>query len=392
MIIESRLMELKRFFLILVMVGLLVGQGAVFAENPLEELEAKLLDQAKSKSTKDAPSSKRPAVGPASEEPLPLPNKVPKPQGIEIQGLGDNSPKSPVPKISPPVEMESDPPYLGMTLEKPLGVDSGLQVVEVVDQSPAWKSGFRIGDRVIAVGGRSVSSIDSFASEMSQYQINSPVSFLIDRRGRQVELVAVLVPRSVALRLKNSPIVPPPTASNSPSSPRSLIEPKVPAVDGRGALGLGLAPLSEAFRRQFGIPVYRGASVLDVAKGSPAHAAGLAPGDCLVEIDTNTIFSDEDVLQWKRTAVANSVVSLGFYRGAQKLQTMLQVPSDGFNPGNAPAVGFDMRRVTPEMLTPEFVASLQSELIQTQAEMAALRSELAKVQTELERSKKSSGR
>ncbi len=55
--------------------------------------------------------------------------------------------------------------YLGMTVERsPVGLP-GLRVVDVIQQSPAWKSGFRVGDRVLAVSGQAVSSIDEFAGE-----------------------------------------------------------------------------------------------------------------------------------------------------------------------------------------------------------------------------------
>ncbi len=352
------------------------GAAPLLAQkSPLEELEAKL-----SKQQPDAAKKNEVKTG---EEALPLPQKVPVPKGVEIRGVGPGVMKAETTRESVAAAPETtnpseDPtPYLGLTLKEAIPGQIGLAVDEVAEQSPAWKSGFRVGDRILAVSGKAVGNIDQFANEIIRFPANEPITFLVDRRGRQIEVVAVMLPRSIAMRTVNQGdgSIPIPTRPPHPTLQRSLLVPRIPqVVDGRGSLGLVLGNLSDAFRRQFGIPVYRGASVLEVEKNSPGAAAGLAPGDCIVEIDGQSILSDEDVVRWKREATPGLLASVGFYRSGSKMQTMLQVPfehnqeaADNFSP------------VTPEMLTPEYIRSLQAELAQTRAELMRAREELQRM-------------
>jgi membrane-associated protease RseP (regulator of RpoE activity) len=359
-----------------IIVGLL-GASLLHAQNPLEELEAKLQKQAE--------SSGKPGAGAPSEfvEGLPIPKTSSSKDGrksVELNGFGPQT-KQATDKaggvVKPAEVVAQDPPYLGMTLERSAIGEAGLRVIDVTDQSPAFKAGFHSGDRVLAIAGTAVNDIDGFAGEIAKFSANQPVTFLVDRRGRQVELVAVLLPRSLAMQIiggidPNAPI------GNRQSLPSTTGEsiPRVPQrVDSQSSIGIVLAPLSDAFRRTFGIPVFRGASVLEVMKNSPGQAAGLAPGDCIVELDGRTILSDEDVVQWKRAAAPGSLASIGFFRGAAKMQTTLQVPFDGQANSSE-----GLPTITAEMLTAEFVSNLQ-------AELAATRAELARVQSELDRIK-----
>ncbi len=377
-----------RWYSLVAALVLTFGASPLFSQSPLEELEAKL----QQKNGKTDVTGKKTQSG--SEEALPLPDRDRKAssKSVELQGFGPKTTKPPVeipavPPVMPTLPnptVADDPPYLGMTLERMVTGETGLRVVNVTEQSPAWKAGFRIGDRVLAVSGTAVNDIDGFAGEIARFAANEPISFLVDRRGRQTELVAVMLPRSLAMRLLSGVDVPDATTLNRtlpPPPSRSSPTMRSPQrVDGPGSIGLVLAPLSDAFRRQFGIPVFRGASVLEVVKNSPGHTAGLAPGDCIVELDGTAVLSDEDVVKWKGTAAPGSLASVGFYRGASKMQTTLQVPID-----TSEAIPPGTMQVSPDMLTPEFIRSLQAELSQTRAE-------LVRVQEELDRLKAASGR
>jgi S1-C subfamily serine protease len=332
------------------------------AQNPLEQLEAKLLEREKNQATKPSGTSK--PSDPSSETLPGLKNKSAKSLLV--------NPASPVPppnllsEKSPPAsaranvdQANTEPPYLGMTLERPVGGGLGLRVVEVVNQSPAWKSGFRIDDRILAIAGNAVSDIDSFAAMMAQSSPNELVKFLVERRGRQMEINVVLIPRSIAAKtIPNATIPSDPLAGNSPLTPTppSPTQPRIPLTqDNQGAWGLMLAPLSDAFRRQFGIPVFRGASILEVAPNSPGFLAGLAPGDCIVDIDGASIRSDEDVVQWKRSAPERASYPVSFYRGGQLMQSAIP--------------GSNASSITTDMLTPEYVRRLQAEINELRLEL-----------------------
>ena len=348
------------------------------AQNPLEQLEAKLLEQEKVAVPK-ADQGKQPdqtssenLPGPKSKSTKSLLGNPTAPITLGSKTNVADPSVSAQPKTNSDRAASSSPPYLGMTLERPAGGGLGLRVVEVVNQSPAWKSGFRIDDRILAIAGTSVSDIDIFANEIAKLAPNELIKFLVERRGRQMDINVVLIPRNIAAKTIPNVTVPPETRVSDPStiSPRTNpMTPRVPqSTDGNGALGIVLAPLSDAFRRQFGIPVFRGASVLEVAPNSPGFMAGLAPGDCIVDIDGVSILNDEDVVRWKQTAPAKASYSIGFYRGAQLMQSAIQPQSTGGSlrlndPSNRVA------EMTSDMLTPEYVQRLQSELSQIREEL-----------------------
>ena len=280
--------------------------------------------------------------------------------------------------------------YLGLIAEPVQGGGFGLAVVDVTNQSPAWKAGFRIGDRIVGVGGQAVTNLDQFANELERYAPGSPVKFLVQRRGRSTNLVAVLQDRTLAGQLQGMqpgtalPLQPPVAQIPDAQLPKQPYQPISPELGGdvpqvatdRGNvfLGVSVTDLSETFRKQFGIPLYRGAAVSDVVQGSTAELAGLQPGDCISEIDGRMILRAEDVVDSIRGIPLGDSITMAFYRGRQKQIVQVPLLSVGMIAGNANAnQGLGMNA---EMLTPEYVASLHQEIQRLQQEVADLQAKL----------------
>ncbi|MDZ4849808.1 MAG: PDZ domain-containing protein [Pirellulaceae bacterium] len=365
-------MKALRWYSIVAAAIILLGSGQLRSQDPLQQLEAKLLQQEKLDSSKA--SERRKSDSSKQAENLPGPTK---PSESILVNPPTPLPPGPAPLNGPP---DAEVPYLGMTLEKPTGGGMGLRVVEVVSQSPAWKSGFRIDDRILAIGGNAVTDIDTFAEEMASASPNQLVKFLVDRRGRQMDINVVLIPQSVAVKTIPNAASLFKSIPQNPLSATNRNSPRTPqAVDGRGSLGIVLAPLSDAFRRQFGIPVFRGASVLEVAENSPGYIAGLAAGDCIVDIDGKSILSDDDVVRWKQNANTNAMIAISFYRGAQLMQTTLQVPPAGSTDAQGNV------NVTQDMLTPAYVQRLQAELSQLREELTRSQSRIESLERQLNR-------
>jgi S1-C subfamily serine protease len=209
-------------------------------------------------------------------------------------------------------------------LEPLAGGGIGLAVVEVAPQSPAWKSGFRVGDRLIGIGGEAVTTIDRFADSLQSFGPGVPIKFLVQRQGRSVNLTAILQDRALAQRIQGNLLEP---NTRRPAVPYQPISGSL-VQEGGMVLGVSVSNLSEAFRQQFGIPVYRGASVSEVVVGSPAELAGIRPGDCIVEIDGRMVLFAEDVVEATRATSPGQSMVIGFYRGLQKMRVEVPVLSD----------------------------------------------------------------
>jgi hypothetical protein len=295
-------------------------------------------------------------------------------------------PASPFPtkNTSPkPLNRQPEPPlagggFLGLTVENLPGGGFGLTVVEVANNSPAWKAGFRNGDRVIGVAGQAVTTVDSFADQLSRYAPGEPVKFLVERRGRNANLIAVLQDRSIAGQIHGNR---PGTAIEL--APEGTSRDYVP-IASRAFFGLNVGNLSDAFRRQFAIPTYRGAAVTGVVAQSPAASAGLKPGDCIVDMDGVAVQSPEMVYDIVKQCKPGQVISVSYYRGSQLTTASVPLAIDESMP---PSQAND-RSFPSEMLTPEYVESLQVELNRVNEELALTQERLQNLEARLQQIEK----
>lgn len=294
--------------------------------------------------------------------------KTPAPPKANLRPNSANTP-------AVPLVPEGGGGFLGMTVESATGGGFGLSVVEIAADSPAWKAGFRIGDRVIGVAGQAVTTVEAFADELAKYSPGVPVKFLVERRGRNANLIAVLQDRNVAGQIHGNR----PGVAVDLAPPNSNMPGTAAGRTARAYFGVNVADMSDAFRRQFSIPAYRGASVTEVIPQSPAAAAGLKPGDCIVEMDGTAVQSAETVFDAIFNSKPGHVVTVSFYRGRQLNTASVPLIADIQEPSNpaAPAV-------TPEMLTPEYVANLHSELERVHSELSETQARLQQLEARLQ--------
>lgn len=78
-----------------------------------------------------------------------------------------------------------------------LGRRAGVEIVEVVEGSPAARAGLRAEDLIVAVGGESVGGVDDLQRLMDGELIGRPVKASVVRDGRLLELE--IVPAELAL-------------------------------------------------------------------------------------------------------------------------------------------------------------------------------------------------
>jgi Do/DeqQ family serine protease len=93
----------------------------------------------------------------------------------------------------------------------------------------------------------------------------------------------------------------------------------------RGFLGIRMQNLTEGLAESFQLPDTRGVLISELAPRGPAQQAGLAPGDCIVEIDQRSIRKVQDL----RTVVAQmppgTEAEVVFYRDGRKRTTTVTI-------------------------------------------------------------------
>ena len=363
-----------------------VGLGQSF----LDKLESVVREKLKTPAV-DPNSAVNPKPGGAE---LPAPNRT-KPNGeapgtpannANVRSILENRPVVPPPpspqrndvlQLEPSTESlpEASEPagvYLGLEVEELVGGGIGVRVSSLTEKSPAWKAGFKVGDLLQAIDGHAIADINGMGDRLRRVVPGKPTKFLVKRGGRNLELVAVLQNAALANRL---------------GATVGTVDDQVnvPAF-----LGVTASDLTPAFRTQFGLAVYSGAAVTNVAPRSPANAAGIQPGDAIVEINGTPIDSGDDLLRWMAGAQIGQPAELMVYRGTQPATISLVLSGE---PGNAaindrprtasrPALGGTTGR--PNTPLQAEVEQLRAELEQTQQQLLQTQKRLEQVLRQIE--------
>lgn len=270
-----------------------VGNSNVHAQ-ALEKLSELLQGNQTQQNTADElPSPARP-----KQQSSALPNKLP-PSKTQPSGLDST-------KVVPDDPVAPARIYLGLEAEQ-AAEGIGVRVASVTRDSPAWKAGFRVDDRILGVNGFAIGNMDHMVEQLSKTRPGQSVNFLINRDGRNRELLAVLMNAEVADQIQNKPA----NLANAPAW-----------------LGITSSDLSMSFRDQFGIAAFRGAAVTQVVNGSPAYQAGIRPGDAIVEAGGRPIETAAELQRWVEQSRPGDQAQLVYYRGAGRQTTKVVLVGD----------------------------------------------------------------
>ena len=143
---------------------------------------------------------------------------------------------------------------------------AGALVRGVVDGGPGDQGRLRARDSIVAVNGAAVSGPAELMARIKDLDPGSLVTLSVNRRGRELELRAVLCARP------------------DQTGRRNMV---------RGWLGVDAIELPASLREHFGPPEDAGILVSRVTEGSPAEDSGLRIGDVIYEADGQPVNSAE---------------------------------------------------------------------------------------------------
>ncbi len=168
--------------------------------------------------------------------------------------------------------------------------DHGVCVDSLVPDGPAARAGLKEGDLLLAVEGRSVRSPDHFVQLVGGMGPGAKVEIQFQRGSARGTAVVELETRPEPVRPEARP---------------------VQKVAFRGAV---LGEVGPTMRTVINVPD-NAMLVVMVAAGSPAHRAGLTPGDVIVRMDGEALRSDATA----RLAERREDVLLGLANGGSVL-------------------------------------------------------------------------
>jgi serine protease Do len=185
-----------------------------------------------------------------------------------------------------------------------LATPTGALIATVEPDSPAAKAGLREGDVVTGVGGKAVTSPRDLARAIGDQRPGSTVDLAVRRDGAAQEVRVTLA----ALREQGA-------AAGAEEREAN-----------RGAIGVALAPVTEAMRLPQGTT---GAVVTEVRPDSPAATAGLKPGDVITGVAGQEVKDPEAAARAIREATRQpgTAVALRILREGRGAFVAVQIPA-----------------------------------------------------------------
>ncbi len=179
-------------------------------------------------------------------------------------------------------------------LAEAFGIDrnEGILVAQVSEDSPAAEAGLRDGDVIVGYRGKPVQDVGDFRNQVALTPPDTRTSLTVLRDGQRRELQVTIG------TLEGAEV-----AGQSSSTAREL--------------GLAVQPLTPDMAEALDIEPGQGVVISEVAPGSPADQAGLAPGNVVLEVNRTPIDGVEEFFDAIRNSANQRAVLLVRSRNAQ---------------------------------------------------------------------------
>jgi serine protease Do len=165
----------------------------------------------------------------------------------------------------------------------------GAAITRVTKDSPASRAGLKVGDVIVRFNDKPIDNTRELHNLVAETDPDSKVDMIVVRDGKErtVNVVVGAFPEE---------------ASAAPSPHGNRPE----AIEKPSAFGLAVEPLTPKLARDLGYEKDEGVLISEVANNSTAEAAGLRPGDLIVEVNHDLVTSVSEY----RAAVAKSAAKV----------------------------------------------------------------------------------
>jgi serine protease Do len=158
------------------------------------------------------------------------------------------------------------------------GVNSGVTISNVIAGTPADEAGLQVGDTIVSVDGKSVKNGDELVSDIAGRKPGTKVTLGFVRNGKKKEANVTVTDRAklFSARLGEE------EEGGEPAAPKP------------SKLGLTVRAVTSEMADRLDIPAGKGVIVQEVKPGAFADDVGLARGDVILEINKQSVNSEDD--------------------------------------------------------------------------------------------------
>jgi serine protease Do len=181
------------------------------------------------------------------------------------------------------------------------GAGNGVTIANVIAGTPAEAAGLKVGDTITTVDGKPVKNCDELVSDIASRKPGSKVALGFVRNGKNQEATVTVADRAklFASRLGEE------EEGTEEATPKA------------SKLGLSVGAVTNDYADRLDIPAGKGVIVRDVKPGSFADDVGLTRGDIILEINKQSVNSEDEFNRVASTLKSGQdVVFLVRQRGA----------------------------------------------------------------------------
>jgi serine protease Do len=218
----------------------------------------------------------------------------------------------------------------------------GAEIKNVMDDSPAAKAGFQVGDVVLEYNGQRVEGIDQLTRMVGETPAGRQVKIQVWRNGATTTLTPTLETSKTMVFSGNG------GSWNMPEMrmPEITIPPIPPMEIPRFSMSyqnpmLGITGESLGQQEQFAefLGVKDGVLVKSVGKDSPAEKAGIKAGDVIVKVDDSKVSSTREITSVLRSAKSKKTVTVIVVRNKKEMPITVTVESGSTGAVRAMTIG-----------------------------------------------------
>ena len=225
--------------------------------------------------------------------------------------------------------------YLGVTLaqidaetaaEAGMNDQEGALIRSVFDDTPADKAGLQAGDIVVRFAGETIADVKQLVELVNKQEPGEKVQLRVLRDGREKRLDVTLAEKENSFTVKWND-------EQDGHFGFDLDDMRFFGEAGsRGRLGVEVRDMDEDLAEYFDAKDGKGALILSVSDESAAAAAGLKPGDVVVELGGAAVNSVSELQSAVRKAGGEGKTELVYLRHGKKKSTDVEIEAGAGGP------------------------------------------------------------
>ncbi len=146
----------------------------------------------------------------------------------------------------------------------------GALISQVYAGSPAEKAGLKVGDVVVEVDGAKIKNSQDVVREVLKKKVDQKLNFVVLREGKRLEVSVTTAQMPEKLGQRGT------------------------AKPAKEWFGLRVSNVTPEIAKQLGLSKTEGVAIVSVQPNSTAQAAGLKPGDIILEVNHEKIFNQNE--------------------------------------------------------------------------------------------------